>query len=128
MTDTLPAVLAETVAARGDQPAYSDRHGEDGWRTLLNNLDRIADHAASRGVEASLHPHMGTMIETGAETGERVTLKKCRSSLPEPIIMPRKVISLSGGRRRLISSPAVSPRRSPSTARTASPSTHRARC
>ena len=41
---------------------------ETGWQTLLANLDRIADHAASRGVEASLHPHMGTMIESGAET------------------------------------------------------------
>ncbi len=41
---------------------------EAGWQTLLANLDRIADHATSRGVEASLHPHMGTMIESGEET------------------------------------------------------------
>jgi inosose dehydratase len=44
---------------------------ESGWGTLLGNLDRIVDHARSRGVEASLHPHMGTMVETGPET-ERV--------------------------------------------------------
>jgi inosose dehydratase len=35
----------------------------DGWRLLLANLDRIAALAASRGVRAVLHPHVGTMIE-----------------------------------------------------------------
>ena len=42
-----------------------------GWTTLLGNLDRIADHARTRGVVAALHPHIGTMVETGEET-ERV--------------------------------------------------------
>ena len=41
---------------------------EAAWRTLLSHLDRIADHAAGRGVEVSLHPHLGTMVETGLET------------------------------------------------------------
>ena len=40
---------------------------DDGWDTLLLNLDRVANLAASRGVRAVLHPHVGTMIETGAE-------------------------------------------------------------
>ena len=40
-------------------------------QTLLANLDRITDHAAARGVVAALHPHVGTMVETGEET-ERV--------------------------------------------------------
>jgi len=40
---------------------------ELGWKTLLANLDRLADHAASRGVVASLHPHVGTMIERAEE-------------------------------------------------------------
>lgn len=40
---------------------------DTGWKTLLTNLDRLADHARSRGVEVALHPHIGTMIETGAE-------------------------------------------------------------
>jgi len=40
---------------------------DDGWDTLLVNLDRVANLAASRGVRAVLHPHVGTMIETGAE-------------------------------------------------------------
>ncbi len=42
-----------------------------GWATLLGNLDRIADHARTRGVVAALHPHVGTMVESGEET-ERV--------------------------------------------------------
>lgn len=33
------------------------------WKTLLSNLDRIADHAAERGVTAVVHPHIGTMVE-----------------------------------------------------------------
>jgi inosose dehydratase len=44
---------------------------DDGWATLLGNLDRIADHARTRGVVAALHPHVGTMVESGEET-ERV--------------------------------------------------------
>jgi inosose dehydratase len=42
-----------------------------GWATLLGNLDRISDHARARGVVAALHPHVGTMVESGEET-ERV--------------------------------------------------------
>ena len=37
----------------------------------LGILDRAADLAARRGMVAALHPHMGTMVETGEET-ERV--------------------------------------------------------
>jgi inosose dehydratase len=57
-------------AAGSGHDGYDARPELDatGWQTLLANLDRIADHARSRGVEASLHPHMGTMVETGAET------------------------------------------------------------
>lgn len=33
------------------------------WKTLLANLDRLSDHAASRGVVAAIHPHIGTMVE-----------------------------------------------------------------
>jgi inosose dehydratase len=40
---------------------------EAGWRVLLGNLDRLAALAASRGVQAVLHPHVGTMVEHGAE-------------------------------------------------------------
>ena len=40
---------------------------DDGWKRLLDNLDRIVRLAAEHGVRAVLHPHVGTMIETGAE-------------------------------------------------------------
>jgi inosose dehydratase len=58
------------LAAGTGQDGYDERPAldDEGWRTLLGNLDRLADHAEARGVEASLHPHMGTMIENAAET------------------------------------------------------------
>ena len=40
---------------------------EAGWKRLLSNLDRVAKLAAERDVRAVLHPHVGTMIETGDE-------------------------------------------------------------
>lgn len=41
------------------------------WDALLANLDRIAAHARAEGVTATLHPHIGTMVE-GPEEVERV--------------------------------------------------------
>jgi inosose dehydratase len=83
--DPVPGVDAfidECLAAKAGMVVLAAGTGRDGydarpelddagWRTLLANLDRLSDHATSRGVEISLHPHMGTMIESGAET-ERV--------------------------------------------------------
>jgi inosose dehydratase len=69
--DCLAAKAGMVVLAAGTGQAGYDARPEldaTGWQTLLANLDRIADHAASRGVEAALHPHMGTMIESGDET------------------------------------------------------------
>ena len=40
---------------------------EQGWATLLANLDRIDAVAAEHDVRAVLHPHVGTMIENGDE-------------------------------------------------------------
>jgi inosose dehydratase len=43
-----------------------DRHTRlesDQWRALLGNLDRIQDTAAERGIVATLHPHVGTLVE-----------------------------------------------------------------
>jgi inosose dehydratase len=45
------------------RPALDDA----GWRTLLTNLDRLADLATEHGVRAVLHPHVGTMVENGEE-------------------------------------------------------------
>jgi inosose dehydratase len=61
------------LAAYTGEDGYDERPVLDdhGWAVLLRHLDRIAAHAASRGVVAALHPHVGTMIETGEET-ERV--------------------------------------------------------
>ncbi|HTF51944.1 MAG TPA: sugar phosphate isomerase/epimerase [Pseudonocardia sp.] len=36
-----------------------------GWHTLLANLDRLSKVAEEHGVHAVLHPHVGTMVETG---------------------------------------------------------------
>ena len=36
---------------------------DEGWATLLGNLDRLAALAADRGIAAVLHPHVGTMVE-----------------------------------------------------------------
>lgn len=40
---------------------------DSGWDTLLGNLDRIATLTAEQGIRAVLHPHVGTMVETGPE-------------------------------------------------------------
>jgi len=40
---------------------------EEGWGRLLRNLDRVAARAADHGIRAVLHPHVGTMVETGPE-------------------------------------------------------------
>ncbi|GAA2089572.1 TIM barrel protein [Actinomadura alba] len=40
---------------------------EHAWSRLLGNLDRIDRHAAGRGVRATLHPHVGTVVERRAE-------------------------------------------------------------
>jgi inosose dehydratase len=49
------------------RPVLDDR----GWSVMLANLDRITERASERGVVACVHPHVGTMVETGEET-ERV--------------------------------------------------------
>lgn len=61
------------LAAFTGVDGYDDRPVLDdvGWQTMLDNLDVLTAHAESRGVVASLHPHVGTMVEKGAEV-ERV--------------------------------------------------------
>jgi len=62
-------VLAASTGIEGydTRPALDDAQ----WRVMLANLDRITDRAEARGVVACVHPHVGTMVETGQET-ERV--------------------------------------------------------
>ncbi len=40
---------------------------DDGWNRLLRNLDRVAAGAAQHGIRAVLHPHVGTIVETGPD-------------------------------------------------------------
>ncbi|HET6699315.1 MAG TPA: TIM barrel protein [Nocardioidaceae bacterium] len=40
------------------------RLDDEGWRTLLANLDRIDARTEQLGLTAALHPHVGTMVET----------------------------------------------------------------
>jgi len=70
-------VIAAATGADGydDRPVLDDAQ----WATVLHNLDRISDAAAARGLTATLHPHVGTMVESGEETdrvlaGSRVGL------------------------------------------------------
>jgi inosose dehydratase len=53
------------LAAATGQEGYDTRPelGADGWSALLSNLDRAAARAAERGFTATLHPHVGTMVE-----------------------------------------------------------------
>lgn len=59
-------IIAAATGAHG----YDDRPvlDEAGWCTLLANLDRIDRMASAQGITAALHPHVGTMIESGDET------------------------------------------------------------
>ncbi len=59
-------VLAVATGHDGydERPELSDVE----WKSVLANLDRIADHAAERGVVAAVHPHVGTLVESAEET------------------------------------------------------------
>ncbi|WP_347354268.1 TIM barrel protein [Intrasporangium sp.] len=71
----LIAARASTVviAAATGTEGYDERPvlDQDGWATLLANLDRVDAAAAAKGLTATLHPHVGTMVESGVEA-ERV--------------------------------------------------------
>lgn len=62
-------VIAAATGVEGydERPELTDNQ----WGTLLANLDRIADAATAHGLVATLHPHVGTLVESGVEA-ERV--------------------------------------------------------
>ncbi|MCA1783385.1 MAG: TIM barrel protein [Dermatophilaceae bacterium] len=69
------------VAAVTGSDGYDTRSELDDaqWATLLTNLDRISSAAAERGLVATLHPHVGTVVESGEDTarvlaGSRIRL------------------------------------------------------
>lgn len=55
-------VLAAATGFEG----YDERPALDevSWKRMFDNLDRLAEHAAGRGVQACLHPHVGTVVES----------------------------------------------------------------
>ncbi|MGA8113569.1 MAG: TIM barrel protein [Actinocatenispora sp.] len=57
------------LAAATGTDGYDTRPALDaaGWRTLLTNLTRVVGVAADSGVVATLHPHVGTMVERADE-------------------------------------------------------------
>ena len=57
------------LAADTGLTGYDDRVelDEAQWKTLLTNLDLIADAAREHGITATLHPHVGTIIEKEPE-------------------------------------------------------------
>jgi len=54
------------LAAATGTDGYDERPALDvaGWQMLLNNLDRLDRLAGQSGITATLHPHVGTMVET----------------------------------------------------------------
>lgn len=70
-------VLAAATGAEG----YDGRPELDGagWARLLNRLDRLAAAATDQGLTATLHPHVGTMVQSGTETLR--VLQGCRIGL-----------------------------------------------
>lgn len=68
--EALAATGAGTLVLSADTGAAASS-GYDGrveldhaaWQTLCDNLDRIGEVAAQRGVTATLHPHVGTVVE-----------------------------------------------------------------
>lgn len=76
--DPVPGVARELDAfdaAGGDTLVLAAATGTDGydarptltdaqWQVLLTNLDRLVDLAVSRGIRPTLHPHVGTLVET----------------------------------------------------------------
>lgn len=62
-------VLSAVTGAEGYDGAAELTETE--WATLLANLDRALDAAAAVGVVATLHPHLGTVVER-PEAVERV--------------------------------------------------------
>lgn len=65
--DAFAAMGAEVVVLSADAGAtdYDARvELDDGqWQLLLGNLDAVAEAAAQRGLVATLHPHVGTLVE-----------------------------------------------------------------
>ncbi|MFN2524502.1 MAG: long-chain fatty acid--CoA ligase [Mycobacteriales bacterium] len=80
---TLCAALADTVRDRGDLPAYSDRHGEGGWRTLTwgELYEQVLDLAAG-------------LVRLGLQPGDTVALMA--SNRTEHVLADLAVVHAGG--------------------------------
>jgi inosose dehydratase len=63
--DARVVVIAAATGVEGydSRPELDDTQ----WATLLANLDRIAAAALDQGLVATIHPHVGTLVESGEE-------------------------------------------------------------
>ena len=61
---TTLVLAADTGATGYDQRVELD---DADWRRLLSTLDQIRDVAGARGITATLHPHVGTVVERAAD-------------------------------------------------------------
>lgn len=63
------------LAAASGTEGYDARPvlDETQWEVLLANLDRIRDVAGEQGIEATIHPHVGTMVENAEEVDRVLT-------------------------------------------------------
>ncbi|MDQ0276498.1 inosose dehydratase [Arthrobacter silviterrae] len=57
------------LAAETGVAGYDQRHELDaeGWELFGRNLDAVVKAAADRGIQAVVHPHVGTMIESTSD-------------------------------------------------------------
>jgi inosose dehydratase len=57
------------LAAETGVAGYDQRHELDaeGWDLFGRNLDAVVKAAADKGIQAVVHPHVGTMIETTSD-------------------------------------------------------------
>ncbi|WP_415847274.1 sugar phosphate isomerase/epimerase family protein, partial [Tsukamurella strandjordii] len=97
------------IAAATGTDGYDARPELDasGWDTLLHNLDRLTAAAGERGLDAALHPHVGTMIEQRPEVlrvieGSAVTLCLDTGHLLAGGTDPVDVVTLAADRVRLV--------------------------
>jgi len=70
--DAYLAAGASVLVIAAEQPGGNYDHkrpelDEATWALMLKNLKQIDEYARSRGVLATIHPHVGTMIETEAD-------------------------------------------------------------
>jgi inosose dehydratase len=69
--EAFTAAGAETLVLSADSglTGYDERVvlDDSAWKVLFDNLDRIRDAAGERGITATLHPHVGTVVEKTPE-------------------------------------------------------------